>query len=496
MPPSKTRFVTACQQMLALAVVLAALTPAASVVSLDVVREAPGTPAPASAGHAATAALAAYTPRPARRPSVPPSRSTPTVTRGTADRRRRGAGARRRATCRPAPRSAPSRAAPRSTSDAAASPATARSASPGRTASRSAEDQIALPGPHPHRRHLVGLDDAGLPRRARPRPGQRRGPARPARHRPAAGRQRRPGPGARRHRRRRCPADMKLAVIDPGPGRRTPPSERAGARHQHHGRRRRRRLGLRRRPAPQPADAATDGAIGLAGRGRTRRKPVIYSRAQWGADESMRDKSSLHYGDGARRLRPPHGQRQRLHARPRCPAILRSIYAYHTQSRGWSDIGYNFLVDRFGRIWEGRYGGVDRPVVGAHTLGYNDYSFAMSAIGNYEIAQPPARDARRPTARCSPGSSRCTASTPSSTQQWVGRRYVPGDQRPPRRRPDRLPGPVPLRQDPADPAAGRRRPARLGGPRARVQPRLDAAPRPRRAPGQRRPGASSSRPAA
>ena len=68
--------------------------------------------------------------------------------------------------------------------------------------------------------------------------------------------------------------------------------------------------------------------------------------------------------------------------------IIRSIYAYHTRSRGWSDIGYNFLVDRFGRIWEGRYGGVDRPVVGAHTLGYNSYSFAMSAIGNFELRQP------------------------------------------------------------------------------------------------------------
>ena len=71
------------------------------------------------------------------------------------------------------------------------------------------------------------------------------------------------------------------------------------------------------------------------------------------------------------------------------PGIIRSIYAYHVQSRGWSDIGYNFLVDRFGRIWEGRYGGVDKPVVGAHTLGYNEYSFAMSAIGNFDVVQPP-----------------------------------------------------------------------------------------------------------
>ena len=71
------------------------------------------------------------------------------------------------------------------------------------------------------------------------------------------------------------------------------------------------------------------------------------------------------------------------------PSLLRGIYAYHTQSRGWRDIGYNYLVDRFGRIWEGRYGGVTRAVVGAHTLGYNEYSFALSAIGNFDITSPP-----------------------------------------------------------------------------------------------------------
>ena len=118
-------------------------------------------------------------------------------------------------------------------------------------------------------------------------------------------------------------------------------------------------------------------------------KPMIYSRAQWGADESKRDGSPSYFEVHGGFVH--HTVNANDYKRKDVPAIIRSIYAYHTQSRGWSDIGYNFLVDRFGRIWEGRYGGVDRAVVGAHTLNYNSYSFAMSAIGNFELVQPSAK---------------------------------------------------------------------------------------------------------
>ncbi len=101
----------------------------------------------------------------------------------------------------------------------------------------------------------------------------------------------------------------------------------------------------------------------------------------------MRDKGSLRYFEVHAGF-VHHTVNANNYTRAQVPSIIRGIYAYHTQSRGWSDVGYNFLVDRFGRIWEGRYGGVGRPVVGAHTLGYNDYSFAMSAIGNFETARP------------------------------------------------------------------------------------------------------------
>ncbi len=130
----------------------------------------------------------------------------------------------------------------------------------------------------------------------------------------------------------------------------------------------------------RPAYPKTDG------NGQATRRPAIYSRAQWGADESIRD-GFAGYGEITGSF-VHHTVNANGYTAAEVPSILRAIYAYHVQGRGWSDIGYNFLVDRFGRIWEGRWGGIGRPVIGAHTLGYNEESFAMSAIGNYETAQP------------------------------------------------------------------------------------------------------------
>jgi hypothetical protein len=117
-------------------------------------------------------------------------------------------------------------------------------------------------------------------------------------------------------------------------------------------------------------------------------KPLIYSRAQWGANEKLREQTKPDYGTIKTGF-IHHTVNANDYTAADVPALIRGIYAYHVVSRGWRDIGYNFLVDRFGRIWEGRYGGVGSPVVGAHTKGYNDVSFAASAIGNFEIAQPP-----------------------------------------------------------------------------------------------------------
>ena len=71
--------------------------------------------------------------------------------------------------------------------------------------------------------------------------------------------------------------------------------------------------------------------------------------------------------------------------------MIRGIFYFHIQSRGWCDIGYNFLVDRFGRIWEGRLGGGHRAVIGGHAGGFNTASTGVSVLGDYtSIGVPPA----------------------------------------------------------------------------------------------------------
>ncbi len=174
------------------------------------------------------------------------------------------------------------------------------------------------------------------------------------------------------------PADLKLAVVEPGESTDTeleaPAIDTA-------------KLEGDEEDASDLLEADPDGD-GLALSASTvTKKPKIYSRAQWGANEKLRSGSPSYYEVHAGFVH--HTVNANNYTKDQVPSILRGIYAYHTQTRGWSDVGYNFLVDKFGRIWEGRAGGVNRPVVGAHTLGYNEYSFAMSAIGNFDITQPP-----------------------------------------------------------------------------------------------------------
>ena len=117
-------------------------------------------------------------------------------------------------------------------------------------------------------------------------------------------------------------------------------------------------------------------------------RPQILSRADWGADEDLRERPPQ-YADTIRQVHVHHTANSNTYHRKDVPALIRGMYAYHTRSLGWSDLGYNFLVDRFGRIWNGRAGGPGRPVRGAHTLGFNASSTGVAAIGNFDTVEPP-----------------------------------------------------------------------------------------------------------
>jgi hypothetical protein len=76
------------------------------------------------------------------------------------------------------------------------------------------------------------------------------------------------------------------------------------------------------------------------------------------------------------------------------PAMLRAIFAFHRYVNGWNDIGYNFVVDLFGRVFEARAGGIDEPVVGAHAGGYNLVSSGVAVLGSF-MSVPISTPARR-----------------------------------------------------------------------------------------------------
>jgi N-acetylmuramoyl-L-alanine amidase len=117
--------------------------------------------------------------------------------------------------------------------------------------------------------------------------------------------------------------------------------------------------------------------------------PAIVPRSEWGANESIR-RGPPTYAPEVRFAIVHHTAGRNDYTRAQSAAIVRGIQLFHVQSNGWNDIGYNFLVDRFGTIYEGRYGGVDRNVIGAHALGFNTGSVGIALLGTYGNTTPSA----------------------------------------------------------------------------------------------------------
>lgn len=117
----------------------------------------------------------------------------------------------------------------------------------------------------------------------------------------------------------------------------------------------------------------------------------IITRLQWGADERLNlactppaatqrlDNFFVHHTAGSNN-----------YTQAQVPSILRGIHSFHTKGRGWCDVGYNFLVDKWGTAYEGRRGGIGALTRGAHVAAHNDNSVGISLMGNYDTVKPTA----------------------------------------------------------------------------------------------------------
>jgi uncharacterized protein with LGFP repeats len=134
----------------------------------------------------------------------------------------------------------------------------------------------------------------------------------------------------------------------------------------------------------------TDSQIAArAGRGRSANEPRIITRRQWGADPSLGDRCwDPRIGDSFRMVFVHHTAGSNHYSESESAAVVRGVYAFHTQARGWCDIAYNFLVDRYGNIYEGRRGGIFKPVRGAHAGDYNVDTTGISLMGDFTRARP------------------------------------------------------------------------------------------------------------
>ena len=164
-----------------------------------------------------------------------------------------------------------------------------------------------------------------------------------------------------------APADVQVVTVDPGED----PSA------------------LARSGGPAPARLGNGRPI--TGSPAFPARPRAITRNAWGADPSLTEPCDPpRYGRTARMVFVHHTVNANNYTAQESPAIVRAIYAYHTQGQGWCDIGYNALIDRFGTVYVGRRGGFGKPVRGAHAGDYNTDAVGVSMIGNFERVRPTA----------------------------------------------------------------------------------------------------------
>lgn len=120
-------------------------------------------------------------------------------------------------------------------------------------------------------------------------------------------------------------------------------------------------------------------------------QPDILPRSAWGGQDCVGDDVEYSTQTRAEVLivhHTIHSANANAYRAEDVADLLYAICSYHVGVRGWYDIGYNTLIDSSGRIWEGRGGGVDLPVRGAHAAGFNSTSIGVAFIGDHNVAPP------------------------------------------------------------------------------------------------------------
>lgn len=110
--------------------------------------------------------------------------------------------------------------------------------------------------------------------------------------------------------------------------------------------------------------------------------PAMVDRAAWRADERI-NRGAILYTGAPQVMFVHHTAGTNDYTCAQSPALIRAIHTYHVKSRKWGDIGYNFVVDKCGTVFEGRRGGAELNVLGAHTFGFNTDSFGVVVLGTY-----------------------------------------------------------------------------------------------------------------
>ncbi|MSW96712.1 MAG: hypothetical protein F2796_07950, partial [Actinobacteria bacterium] len=137
-------------------------------------------------------------------------------------------------------------------------------------------------------------------------------------------------------------------------------------------------------------DVPATARAALAARARTAQiegAPAMVPRTAWAGD-AAKPREDPSYGEVQIAV-VHHTESSNAYGPEDSAAAVLAVAQFHIFTRGWNDIGYNFVVDRYGTIFEGRGGGIDLPIIGAHAQGFNSKSTGISILGSFMDVEAP-----------------------------------------------------------------------------------------------------------